>query len=66
MRLVKNDEHTQVYKGEKGEAVITRNLGGRNKKDYWNVAVSVNGSYKKLATRTKFERAYFLAEEAID
>lgn len=66
MRLVKNDEHTQVYKGEKGEAVIARNLGGRNKKDYWSVTVSVNGACKKLATRTKFERAYFLAEEAID
>ncbi len=66
MRLVDKNQYSMEYEGTKGVAVLTRNFGNMDKKDYWSVAVSVNGKYKKLATRVEFNKAIAMAENAID
>ena len=55
----------KTYEGAKGEAILTRNFGNRDKTDKWSVNVIVDGEYKKLATRAEFNKAYAMAEEAI-
>ena len=65
MKMVNDLGHAKMFEGSKGEAVITRNYGNCDKKDYWSVAVRVNGKYKKLATRTDYTKAVAMAEAAI-
>lgn len=66
MKMVKDLGHSKSFEGSNGEAVITRNYGNCDKKDYWSVAVSVNGKYKRLATRTDYTKAVAMAKAAID
>lgn len=55
----------KIYTGARGEAVITKNMGNRDKTDRWSVAVTINGVYKKLANRVDFNKAYVIAENEI-
>ena len=55
----------KTYTGSRGEAVITKNMGNKDKTDRWSVAVTINGAYKKLANRVEFNKAYAMAENAI-
>lgn len=67
MRLTKyKNNATHTFEGKNGQAVITRNFGCADKRDYWSVSVSVNGQYKKLANRVTLEKAMAMAEAAID
>lgn len=66
MKLVNDGGNVKVYEGLFGHAVITKNFGNRDKNDKWSVAVDVDGQYKKLANRVEFQKAYTLAEHAID
>ena len=57
---------SKTYKGTKGDAVITRNCGNKDKIDRWSVSVVVDGKYKRLATRVEFTKAIEMAKAAID
>ena len=56
---------SKLYEGPNGVAVLTKNLGNKDKGDRWQVSVSVNGKYKTLAKRANFEKAYAMAENEI-
>ena len=66
MKMVADLGKVKKYDGENGQAVLTRNFGNLDKTDKWSVSVVVNGQYKKLANRADFQKAYALAEQAIN
>lgn len=70
MKLVKEVKTTvvfsEVYEGIKGKACITKNLGIHDTIDHFEVSVLVNGKYKCLAKRARYEKAIAMAKDAID
>lgn len=56
---------SEVYEGTKGKACITKNMGIRDVADHFEVSVIVNGKYKCLAKRARYEKAIAMAEAAI-
>ena len=66
MKLIEEKGTTKLFEGTKGKACISRNYGIHDKVDHYSVCVSVNGKFKQLATRAKYEKAFAMAEAAID
>ena len=70
MKLVNEVKTTVVfsetYEGTKGKACITKNLGVHDMIDHFEVSVLVNGKYKCLAKRARYEKAIAMAKDAID
>lgn len=56
---------TKTYTGERGEAILSRNFGNKDKGDKWSVSVIINGEYKRLANRVDFNKAFQMAESEI-
>lgn len=57
---------SETYEGVKGKACIIRNMGIRDTINHFEVSVLVNGKYKCLAKRARYEKAIAMAKDAID
>lgn len=66
MKIIEDKGLCKTFAGTRGEAVLTRNFGNKDRADKWSVSVVVDGEYKQLARRADYSKAYALAEEAID